>query len=92
MSSLVVIRTYGYRHEAELFRSVLDGHGIAATVMADDEGALHPGLGFARGVHLAVAADAAERASDILDAHEDDRDDADGDGETTDTTTDETED
>jgi hypothetical protein len=71
MSGNVVVRTFSYRHEAELFRSILESRGIASLVGADDEGALHPGLGFSRGVHLFVAAGDAARASDILDDHED---------------------
>jgi hypothetical protein len=67
----VVVGTFSYRHEAELFRSILESRGIASIVGADDEGALHPGLGFSRGVHLFVSAEDAARASDILDEHED---------------------
>jgi hypothetical protein len=70
MPANVVIRTFSYRHQAELFRSILESVGIASLVGADDEGALHPGLGFSRGVHLFVAAEDAARASDILDEHE----------------------
>jgi len=69
MSGNVVVRTFSYRHEAELFRSILESCGIASLVGADDEGALHPGLGFSRGVHLFVAEGDAARASDILDEH-----------------------
>ena len=71
MPANVVVRTFSYRHEAELFRSILESHGITSLVGADDEGALHPGLGFARGVHLFVSAEDAARASDILDEQED---------------------
>ena len=71
MPENVVVGTYSYRHEAELFRSILESCGIASIVGADDEGALHPGLGFSRGVHLFVSAENAARASDILDEHED---------------------
>ena len=80
MSANVVVRTFSYRHEAELFRSILESHGIASLVGADDEGALHPGLGFARGVHLFVAEEDAAQASDVLDACEDASDAADGEG------------
>jgi len=71
MPENVVVGTFSYRHEAELFRSILESRGIASIVGADDEGALHPGLGFSRGVHLFVSAENAARASDILDEHED---------------------
>jgi len=71
MPGTVVVGTFSYRHEAELFRSILESRGIGSIVGADDEGALHPGLGFSRGVHLFVAAEDAARASDILDEHED---------------------
>ena len=71
MSGTVVVRTFGYRHEAELFRSILESRGIGSFVGADDEGSLHPGLGFTRGVHLYVGAGDAARAADVLDEHED---------------------
>jgi hypothetical protein len=72
MPGRVVVRTFGYRHEAELFRSILESHGIVSFVGADDEGSLHPGMGFTRGVKLFVSEEDAPRASDILDQHEDD--------------------
>jgi len=77
MPHTVVIRTFGYRHEAELFRSILESRGIASFVGADDEGSLHPGMGFTRGVRLFVSEADAPLASDILDEHEADTEDAD---------------
>jgi hypothetical protein len=71
MPGTVVIRTFSYRHEAELFKSILESHGIASFVGTDDEGAQNPGLGFVRGVRLWVAEEDAIQASDVLDSYED---------------------
>ena len=40
--ALVVVRTYAYRHEAELARSVLEANSIQAIINADDFGGVHP--------------------------------------------------
>jgi hypothetical protein len=69
MSGRVVVRTFGYRHEAELFRGILESHGIVSFVGADDEGSVHPGMGFTRGVNLFVSEEDAPQASDILNQH-----------------------
>jgi hypothetical protein len=66
MSELVALRTFGYRHEAEVVRSVLEGHGIEAEVVSDDCGAFDPALGLVQGAHLMVYDDDAERADALL--------------------------
>jgi hypothetical protein len=68
MTGAVVLRRFHYRHEAEVARSVLDGHGIEAWVTSDDCGAVDPALGFVRGACLVVAEEHAARAAELLDA------------------------
>jgi len=67
ISDHVVVRTLNDRHEAEFYRSVIEAHGIAAAVSADDAGAIHPALALAGGVHVLVAAEDADQAAEILD-------------------------
>jgi hypothetical protein len=69
MHDQVVVGTFSYRHEAEFWKSVLDGHGIAAWVVADDAGAIHPAMALASGVRLCVAEADAAQAAEILDVH-----------------------
>ena len=71
MPDQVAIRTFSYRHEADFWRSVLEAHGIAAVVSADDAGAIHPAMALASGVHVLVAAGDAEQAAEVLDTRED---------------------
>jgi hypothetical protein len=68
MSERVVVRTFNYRHEAEFMRGVLDGHGIEASVVSDDCGAVDPALGLVRGIHLLVGKEQAEQARSLLNA------------------------
>jgi hypothetical protein len=51
---LVVIRTYRYRHEAEVDRSMLQAHKLDAIISADDLGGVHPSFGATNGVKLLV--------------------------------------
>jgi hypothetical protein len=66
MSDQVVIRRFSYRHEAEVARSFLDGHGIEAWVTSDDCGAVDPALGLVRGACLVVTDENAARAEELL--------------------------
>ena len=66
MTDAVVLRRFSYRHEAEVARSFLDGHGIEAWVTSDDCGAVDPALGLVRGACLVVAAENAARAERLL--------------------------
>jgi len=68
MANHVVVRTFSYRHEAEVARSFLDGHGIEAWVTSDDCGSVDPALGLVRGACLVVANENAGRAEELLDA------------------------
>jgi len=83
MTDTVVLRRYNYRHEAEVARSFLDGHGIEAWVTSDDCGSVDPALGLVRGACLVVADQDAARAGELLDAPPDapERAAADGDGQ-----------
>jgi hypothetical protein len=68
MTGTVVLRRFSYRHEAEIARSFLDGHGIEAWVTSDDCGSVDPALGLVRGACLVVAEEHAARAAELLDA------------------------
>lgn len=68
MTGTVVLRRFSYRHEAEVARSFLDGHGIEACVTSDDCGSVDPALGLVRGACLVVAEEYAARAAELLDA------------------------
>lgn len=68
MDDLVCIRTYTFRPEAELARSVLAADGIESVLMADDAHGMHPMVGAATGgVRLCVWKHDAEKALAILD-------------------------
>jgi len=66
MHDQIVVRTFSYRHEAEVARSFLDGHGIEAWVTSDDCGSVDPALGLMRGACLVVAGENAARAEELL--------------------------
>ena len=71
MSDLVCIRTYSFRPEAELARSVLEAGGIESVVMADDAHGMRPMVGLATGgVRLCVRREDAEKAVAVLDRAE----------------------
>ena len=71
--SLVVLRTFLNRFEADVAKSALDAAGIESTVRADDAGGMELGL-WMSGVELIVRSEDAERAKALL------RQDADGAG------------
>jgi hypothetical protein len=71
MSDLVCIRTYSFRPEAELARSVLEASGIESVLLADDAFGMRPMVGVATGgVRLCVRGSDAEKADAILDQAE----------------------
>lgn len=70
MSTLVSVKTFANRPEAELARGMLEAAGIHAVVTADDAGGMRPELAFSRGVRLLVAVEEVERASTLLAAQE----------------------
>ncbi|UCG43976.1 MAG: DUF2007 domain-containing protein [candidate division WOR-3 bacterium] len=67
MSDLVCIRTYSFRPEAELARSVLESRGIESVLMADDAHGVRPMVGLATGgVRLCVRREETEKAIAVL--------------------------
>lgn len=68
MPDQVVVRTFSYRHEAEVARSFLEGHGIEASVTSDDCGSVDPALGLVRGVHLLVDEAQSDQARRLLES------------------------
>jgi hypothetical protein len=63
---LVVVRTYGFRHQAEVGRSMLEAHEVDALIVADDAGGLRPGMVSADGVKLLVRRSDERKASELL--------------------------
>lgn len=62
-----VVAVFGDRVPAELARSLLAANDIRSALLVDDAGGVHPELsGMTGGVRLAVAADDAERAYELL--------------------------
>ena len=68
MSELVCVRSYGFRPEAELAKSVLESSRIDAVIISDDAGGMRPlGALTTGGVMLCVREEDAERAVRLLD-------------------------
>ncbi|HEY6214870.1 MAG TPA: DUF2007 domain-containing protein [Vicinamibacterales bacterium] len=67
--ALTIVRTFGYRQEAELARGALRAAGIEAVVTSDDAGGLRPAMGWANGVRLLVRAADVAAATELLDAN-----------------------
>jgi hypothetical protein len=65
-SGLVVARTYSYRHEAEIGRSLLEANGLEAIIQSDDSGGEYPALGASTGVRLLVRRKDASKAKKLL--------------------------
>lgn len=63
---LVVVRTYSYRHEAEIGRSMLEANGVDAMIVADDFGGMQPALGADTGVRLMVRREDEDTARKLL--------------------------
>ncbi|MFK7826151.1 MAG: DUF2007 domain-containing protein [Oligoflexales bacterium] len=66
------IATCNNRIEAEIIRSKLESCGISATISADDEGGMHPGLALTQGVEVYVSDDNEEEALAIVTKETDD--------------------
>ena len=67
VDDLVVVRTYDYRHEAEVGRSVLEAHSVPSVISADDSGAMGPWLGRSTGgVRLLVRHADRVKAKELL--------------------------
>jgi len=65
-ASWVRLATYPNRVEAEIVRTLLENHGIAAKISADDTAGLYPQLAFSSGVHLYVQLKDLKDAEEIL--------------------------
>jgi hypothetical protein len=64
--TLVVVRSFRDRFEAELAQSALEAAGIDSMVRSDDAGGMRPAMTFANGAELVVRSEDAERAGEIL--------------------------
>lgn len=64
--STVLLRTYRFRHEADLARALLDAAGIRSVLVGDDAGGMGPHIMSANPIRLFVAAEAAADAEDVL--------------------------
>ncbi|HEV2224844.1 MAG TPA: hypothetical protein VGS15_06965 [Candidatus Acidoferrales bacterium] len=63
---LVVARTYSYRHEAEIGRTMLEANGVDAMIVADDFGGMQPAVGADTGVKLLVKREDEDAAKKLL--------------------------
>ena len=69
MGTLITIKTYPDRIEAELVKGVLESKGIKAMVSADDAGGMNPALLWATGgVRLLVKKNNVQMATEILES------------------------
>ena len=66
-----LIQTCGSRFEAEQFVSFLNGSGIEAVIVADDEAGLLPALSYQQGVKVFVYEEDFERAIKLLNSLDD---------------------
>jgi Putative prokaryotic signal transducing protein len=64
--NLITVRTFNYRHEAEMARTALEANGIPAIVFSDDGGRQEVSLQFVRGAQLMVNKEDEQRAKEIL--------------------------
>jgi hypothetical protein len=62
----VVIRTYPSEFEAQFAQADLESEGIPSIIIRDDAGGMLPGLAFVHGVRLAVRAEDARAALEVL--------------------------
>jgi hypothetical protein len=65
---LVVVRTYGFRHEAEVGRSMLEANEVDAVISGDDAGGIQPGMAAANGIKLLVRRSDGQKARQLLGA------------------------
>ena len=63
---LVVVRTYGFRHEAEVGRSMLEANEVDAIISGDDAGGIQPGMAAANGIKLLVRRSDGQKAIQLL--------------------------
>lgn len=65
MDSLVTIKSYASRPEADIAKGFLESKGIKAIIFSDDAGGSYP-MAFSSGVELKVSVDYLEKAKQIL--------------------------
>lgn len=63
---MVVVHTCSTDIEAELARGLLEASDIPCLLLSDGVASVHPHLQFARGVRVAVPAEHADAARDVL--------------------------
>jgi hypothetical protein len=63
---MVVIRSYANEFEANFAKAELEAADIPVLLLSDGVGGIHPHLQFARGIRLAVPADEAAAALEVL--------------------------
>lgn len=61
-----VIATFTYRHDAEYAQGFLRDAEIESVLLSDDAGGSVPGVGFTRPARLAVSAEDADAAREVL--------------------------
>jgi hypothetical protein len=69
-SDLVCLKTFMYRHEAEIEKGLLEANGIDSLILGDDAGGLRPEIGMGFGINLMVRQDELKTAQEILDNSE----------------------
>jgi hypothetical protein len=63
---VVVLRSFGYRHEGEFARSTLDAAGIPSVLIVDDAGGAQVGLSFSNPARLLVRREHLDEARALL--------------------------
>ena len=66
MSQLIKIRSFLYRHEAEMAKELLEGQGIKVLLSIDDGGGTRPELAYSVGANLLVMEQDVQKAQDLL--------------------------
>ena len=66
MSAFITIKTYSYRHEAEIDQNILQSHGIPSMIQSDDTGGMRPHLSYVSGVKLIINKEDMEKAQDLI--------------------------
>ena len=62
----VLLRSYRYRHEADLARALLDAANIRSVLVGDDAGGMGPHIMSDNPIRLYVAAESAAEAEEVL--------------------------
>ena len=65
-AQLMVLRSFGYRHEAEFAKFALESASIPSVLLADDAGGAEAGLSFANPARLMVRREDIDAAARIV--------------------------